>query len=68
MKATPQRMERKPLITMYLQGKILQPSYARGLSNSISTIKATQAFTALSTFIRRKQQSYIFSDEEITEI
>jgi len=38
----------------------LHSLYTRGRHNSISTITATQAFTALSTLIRKMQQNYIF--------
>ena len=33
--------------------KLLRSFYARGRHNSISTITATQAFTALSTLVRK---------------
>ena len=40
--------------------KLLHSLYTRGRHNSISTITATQAFTALSTLIRKMLQKYIF--------
>jgi hypothetical protein len=41
--------------------KLLQSLYTRGLHNSISTITATQAFTALSTLIRKNAtELYIY--------
>ena len=40
--------------------KLLHSLYTRGRHNSISTITATQAFTALSTLIRRTATELLF--------